>query len=107
MPTPWLTTTSFPTRYVAFDNPGAWHFLDIDWSALPVPDGRIRDVRWTEMAVYSHPPTKAHAEVGRMAVTIRGRSYFADVSRDGRGETLLAFDFNEAVQLAAEWLGLR
>ena len=112
-----IRTQSYPTRYVAFDNPGKWVFLDIDWSSanyrkdLSYDEQRRgelnTDARWLEMAVYDQPNTKDHAVVRRHPTPLKGgREYVADVCRDGRGDSLLAFDFVEAVKLAEEWLGL-
>jgi hypothetical protein len=58
------------------------------------------------MAVYSNRAAGLHAEVRRHPTTIRGMEYVAEVCRDGRGESLLARDFPEAVRLASDWLGL-
>lgn len=107
MATAWVNVHGFPTRYEAFERPGAWCFLDVDWSSVPAPaGGQLRDVRWTEMAVYSNPAARLHAEVRRHPTALQGREYVAEVCRDGHGESLLAHDFPEAVRLASEWLGL-
>jgi hypothetical protein len=105
--TPWVLVPGWPTRFEAFARPGVWCALDVDWSTVPAPaGGRLVDVRWLEMAVYSCPAAKLHAEVRRHPTPLKGKEYVAEVYRDGRGDSLLAADFPEAVALASEWLGL-
>ena len=105
--TAWASVSGFPTRYEAFERPGVWCFLDVDWSTVPAPvGGQIRDARWTEMAVYHNPTTKLDATIRRHPTAINGCEFVAEVYRNGHGESLLAYDFGEAVKLANEWLGL-
>jgi hypothetical protein len=89
---------SFPTRYEAFDHQGEWCILDI---ATDAP-------RWhySEMAVYSNRATGTHAEICKCIVPIKGHPFAADVYRNGHGDTLIARDFDHAIALASDWLGL-
>ena len=93
-----ISADKFPTRYEAFEHQGEWCILEI------ADDSPC--VHYTELAVYSNRSNDTHAEVRRLVAPIEGRSFAAEVYRNGRGYTLPARDFGHAISLAADWLGL-
>ena len=106
MPAGTILTKSFPTRYAAAENPGAWVFLDVNWDAVPPPvEGRHVDVRWSEMAVYDCPQIKTHATVRRHPFPIGGKEYVANLIWDGYWRSVPAASFADALRVAEDFVG--